>query len=84
MSQMVSIQVRFPQKQIKRIDSLVKKGEFHSRSEFIRDAVRKAEMIKSLEKMSQICEEEGVTAKELVESGKDIREQLYKEMFEAE
>lgn len=84
MSEMKSVQVRFPPQELDRIDALVARGEYHSRSEFIRDAVRKAEMILSLEKMSQICEEEGITAKELIESGKEIREQLYKEMFEAE
>ncbi len=83
MSKMVSVQVRFPPKELERIDDLVAKGEYHSRSEFIRDAVRKAEMILSMERMSRICDEEGITAEELIKSGKEIREQLYKEMFEA-
>lgn len=83
MSRMKSVQVRFPPEELERIDSLVDKGEYHSRSEFIRDAVRKTEMIRSLEEMSRICEEEEITAEELIESGKEVRKELYKEMFEA-
>lgn len=83
MTQMKSVQVRFPPEELERIDSLVEQGEYHSRSEFIRDAVRKAEMIRSLEEMSRLCEEEGINAEELIESGKEVRKQLYKEMFEA-
>lgn len=84
MSKMKSVQVRFPPEELKRIDSLVDRGEYSSRSEFIRDAVRKAEMIRSLEKMSQICEEEDISASELMESGREIRGEVYKEMFEGE
>lgn len=83
MSQMVSVQVRFPLEELTRIDSYVKNGEFPSRAEFIRDAVRKTEMIRSLREMEKICEEEGVTAKELIKQGKEIRKELYKEMFES-
>ncbi len=82
MTKMKSVQVRFPPEELERIDSLVEKGNYHSRSDFIRDAVRKAEMIESLEKMSRLCEEEDITAKELIESGKKIRGELYEEMFE--
>jgi len=39
-------------------------------------------MIRSLEIMGKICEEEGVSAKELMEQGKEIRKELYREMFE--
>lgn len=83
MSRMKSVQVRFPPEELERIDALVEKGEYHSRSEFIRDAVRKAEMIRSLEEMSRICEREDITAEELIESGKEVREELYKEIFGA-
>ncbi len=81
MVQMVSIQIRFPQEEIKRIDNYVEEGEFHSRSEFIRDAVRKAEMIRSLSEMRKILGDEGITEEELIESGKKIRKQLFEDMF---
>ena len=81
MSKMVSVQIRFPLKELKRIDSYVEKGEFSSRAEFIRDAVRKAEMLHSLQKLREIIKDEGITEKELFEGGKEIRKKLFKEMF---
>ncbi len=81
MTQMVSVQIRFPVKELKRIDSYVKDGEFSSRAEFIRDAVRKAEMLQSLQKFREIIKDEGITEKELLDGGKEIRKKLFKEMF---
>ena len=81
MTQMVSIQIRFPSEAIKRIDHYVEEGEFHSRSEFIRSAVRKTEMIRSLSEIRKIIGDEGITEEELIESGKKIRKQLFEEMF---
>jgi len=81
MSQMISVQVRFPSKELKRIDNYVKKGEYSSRSEFIRDAVRKAEMLRSLQILREIIKDEGLTEKELLEGGKEARKKLFKEMF---
>ena len=81
MSQMISVQVRFPPEELKRIDSYIKKGEYSSRAEFIRDAVRKAEMLRSLQILREIIKEEGITEKNLLEGGKKVRERLFKEMF---
>ena len=83
MSQMISVQVRFPSEELERIDSYVKKGEYPSRAEFIRDAVRKAEMIKALKEMRDIMTEEDMTVDELISGGKEVRKKLYKEMFGA-
>ena len=82
MSEMKSVQVRFPPEQLKRIDELVERGEFPSRSEFIRDAVRKTEMLRSLKELRELMKDEEITPEELVESGKETREKVYKEMFE--
>lgn len=82
MSQMESVQVRFPPEELKRIDQYVERGEYPSRSEFIRDAVRKAEMINTLRDLREIMKEDDLTEEELLESGKEIREKLYQEMFE--
>lgn len=83
MSQMESVQIRFPSEELKRIDQYVKRGEYPSRSEYIRDAVRKAEMINILRDLRGLMKEEDLTEEELIESGKEIREKLYHEMFEA-
>lgn len=81
MSQMVSVQIRFPEEELKRIDNYVIKGEYPSRSEYIRDAVRKAEMLDAFQRLSRIMNEEGISEKDLLEGGKEIREKLFQEMF---
>lgn len=81
MTQMVSVQVRFPPEELKRIDDYIRKGEFSSRAEFIRDAVRKAEMLRSIQILREILKKEGITEQELLEGGKKIRNKLFKEMF---
>jgi len=81
MTQMESVQIRFPSEELKRIDSYVKRGEYHSRSEFIRDAVRKAEMIQALKDILKIMEKEGITEEDLHKGGKAIREKIFSEMF---
>lgn len=81
MAQMVSVQIRFPQEELKRIDTYVTKGEYPSRSEYIRDAVRKAEMLDAFQRLSRIMNEEGISEKDLLEGGKKIREKLFQEMF---
>lgn len=79
---MKSVQVRFSPEQLKRIDELVEKGEYPSRSEFIRDAVRKAEMIRTLKDLRELMEDEEITPEDLIESGKETRKEIYEEMFE--
>ena len=81
MSQMVSIQVRFPPEELRRIDSYIEDGDFPSRAEFIRDAVRKAEMIRSFSELRKIIKDEGLTEEELLEGGKEVRKRLFVEMF---
>ena len=79
---MKSVQVRFPPEELKRIDELVEKGEYPSRSEFIRDAVRKAEMIRTLKDLRELMEDEEITPEDLIEGGKETRKEIYEEMFE--
>ena len=79
---MKSVQVRFPPEELKRIDELVEKGEYPSRSEFIRDAVRKAEMIRTLKDLRELMEDEEITLEDLIENGKETRKEIYEEMFE--
>jgi len=81
MAKMKSVQVRFPEEELERIDRYVERGEYPSRSEFIRDAVRKAEALRSIETMRRLVEEEGVTEEELVEGGTEVREELADEFF---
>ncbi|MBS1263813.1 MAG: putative nickel-responsive regulator [Methanonatronarchaeales archaeon] len=80
MAKMRSVQVRFPEEELRRIDRYVERGEYPSRSEFIRDAVRKAEAIRSIGTMRRLVEDEGLTEQELVEGGMEVREELFREL----
>ena len=77
MADMKSVQVRFSPEQLKRIDEFVEKGEYPSRSEFIRDAVRKAEMIRTLKDLRELMEDEEITLEDLIENGKETRKEIY-------
>jgi Arc/MetJ-type ribon-helix-helix transcriptional regulator len=81
MGKMISIQIRFPPDELKRIDGYVALGEYSSRSDFVRDAVRRMEMIRALEKMNEIMQKSGVTFDDLLSGSGDIRASLFKEMF---
>ncbi len=81
MSRMESVQVRFPEEELRRIDDYVRRGIFHSRSDFIRDAVRKAELIRALEDIREIMAQENISEKDLFEGGKEVREKLFEKMF---
>ena len=81
MTRMVSVQIRFPADELRRIDSYVEKGEYSSRSDFIRDAVRKMEMIRAMESMRRILNENDITFEDLLEGGNEIRSALLKEML---
>ena len=81
MTQMISVQIRFPPEELKKIDTYVKRGEYSSRADFIRDAVSKAEILNSLQKLREIVKDEGITEKELLEGGKEVRKRLFEEMF---
>lgn len=80
---MKSVQVRFPEDELERIDERVEQGEYPSRAEFIRDAVRKNEMIQALEDLRRVAEKEDLELEDLIEGGKEIREQVYKDLFES-
>lgn len=81
MVKMKSVQVRFPEEELRRIDRYVERGEYPSRSEFIRDAVRKAEALHSIETMRRLVEDAGLTEQEIVEGGMEVREELFDEFF---
>lgn len=82
MTQMVSVQIRFPSEELRRIDGYVKKGEYHSRADYIRDAVRKSEMIQALFDIRNIMEAEGMTEEELRRCMTELRDEVFSKEFE--
>jgi len=72
------IQIRLPEKEVAEIDRRVKKGEYPSRSEAIREMVRRAELFEAMTSFMGLVKEEGISSKEI---DKIVREEAYKEMF---
>ena len=72
------IQIRLPEKEVSEIDRRVKKGEYPSRSEAIREMVRRAELFEAMSAFMGLVKEEGISSKEI---DKSVREEAYKEMF---
>lgn len=72
------IQIRLPGKEVSEIDKRVKKGEYPSRSEAIREMVRRAELFEAMSAFMGLVKEEGISSKEI---DKSVREEAYKEMF---
>ena len=68
------IQVRLPEKLIKEVNRFVKKGHYSTKSDVIRDAIRKL----TLEKMIGILPNTGDSVKEV----REIRKKLSKEKFD--
>ncbi|MFQ5795101.1 MAG: ribbon-helix-helix domain-containing protein [Candidatus Bipolaricaulia bacterium] len=79
---METVQIRLTQEQLKKIDAQVKAGKYPSRSEAIRDYVRKAEFFEALERFAEITEQEGIDKEEAFKALKRIRKKtVYQEMF---
>lgn len=70
---MKNVQVRFPEEQLKFIDQMVKEGKYASRSEAIRDCVRKTELLEVMEKFTQLTQQVGLTKEEALKELEAIR-----------
>lgn len=73
---MDTLQIRLGHGLVELIDSLVKKGIYSSRSDFIRDAVRKQMVLNNLDRMVGIIPNTG----DSVEEVREIRRKLSKEI----
>jgi len=71
-------QIRFPKKQLYKIDEIVKKGMYANKSDFVRDAVRRliwnlevgtikntGDSVKEVRKIRQILSKKGITLREI-------------------
>ncbi|HCP32133.1 TPA: hypothetical protein DIT45_02655 [Candidatus Acetothermia bacterium] len=78
---MKTVQVRLTPEQLKSIDRQVQAGEYQSRSEAIRDYIRKAELFEALVAFRRLAEKAYLTEEEIWQDSEAIRKALYKEMF---
>lgn len=74
---MQTVQVRLTNEQLKLIDEKVERGEYPSRSEAIRDYVRKAEFLELFSRFFAIAQKYPTTQKEL----EQVRTKVWEEEF---
>ena len=72
---METVQIRLTKEQLKIIDEKVKRGEYPSRSEAIRDYIRKAAFLELFNRFLDLTRKKPVTQKDL----ERIREEVWRE-----
>jgi Arc/MetJ-type ribon-helix-helix transcriptional regulator len=78
---MQAVQVRLSDEQLAIIDRKVKEGRYPSRSEAIRDYLRKAQLWEVLEKLLELGDREDQTEAEVRRDLDRIREKVYQKMI---
>lgn len=76
---MQTVQVRLTEEQLKLIDEKVKRGEYPSRSEAIRDYIRKAEFLELFSRFVEVTSRKPFTLSELERA----RAQVWQKKFAA-
>ena len=74
---METVQIRLTKEQLKIIDEKVKRGKYPSRSEAIRDYVRKAEFLELFNRFLDLTSTKPVTQEDL----ERIREKVWREEY---
>lgn len=78
---MQSVQVRLSKELLAAIDQKVKEGRYPSRSEAIRDYLRKAQLWEVLEKILNLGDRPDQTEEEVLADLERIREKVYREKY---
>jgi len=74
------VQIRLPGRELKDIDMRVRRGDYPSRSEAIRDMIRRAELFDVMNEFMGLVKDEGITLTQAPKAGAN-REKVYEEMF---
>lgn len=78
---MQTVQVRFTKEELEFIDQQVKDDRYPSRSEAIRDCVRKVQFLRALTDFRQLVEKMGLSEDELMTLDKSHRRDLFEKFF---
>jgi Arc/MetJ-type ribon-helix-helix transcriptional regulator len=78
---MRTIQIRVSPDQLKGIDRKVKQGKYQSRSEAIRDYIRKAEFYEALAQFRSLVEETGLTEEEFLRDDRKVRKAVAEKLL---
>ena len=78
---MKTIQIRLTHEQLEDIDRKVKQGIYQSRSEAIRDYIRKAEFFDALIQFRKLVSQAGLKEEDIWDDAEEIRKALYEKLF---
>jgi Arc/MetJ-type ribon-helix-helix transcriptional regulator len=78
---MKTVQIRLTPDQLNIIDQKVKAGTYQSRSEAIRDYIRKAEFFEALAQFRRIAGKAGLTEEDIWQDDEQSRKALYEKLF---
>ncbi len=78
---MQNIQIRITPEQLKNIDEKIKAGIYQSRSEAIRDYIRKADFFEALTEFRKLAVQAGLSEEEIWQDDERLRKALYEKMF---
>jgi Arc/MetJ-type ribon-helix-helix transcriptional regulator len=78
---MKTVQIRLTPDQLKLIDRKVKAGIYQSRSEAIRDYIRKAEFFEALTEFRSLAAQSGLTEAALWQDDESTRKVLFAKLF---
>jgi len=75
---MQTIQIRLPKEQLEKIDKEVKSGLYKSRSEAVRDYLKRMEFLEMFDNFQQIIDKESIDRENLTDTLSSIRKKVYK------
>lgn len=73
-----TIQIRLPEGQLKRLDERIKKGEFKSRSEAVREYIQRMEFLSLVREFQKITEKGKVDKKSVLSNLERVRQEIYR------
>jgi Arc/MetJ-type ribon-helix-helix transcriptional regulator len=74
---METLQVRLTEQQVKGLDVMVRQGVYSSRGEAVRDAVRRLEILTTIQSLQKLAKDKGVTREELIGELNKVGNELY-------
>lgn len=78
---MQTVQIRFTSEELKFIDQKVSENKYPSRSEAIRDCVRKAQFLETLSEFRKLVNKMGLSEDDLMDLDKSSRKELIENFF---
>ena len=78
---MQTVQIRLSPEQVISIDQKIKKGIYQSRSEAIRDYIRRIEFFDAVDQFRKLTAEAGLTEEEILREDEQGRKKLFRKLF---